>query len=146
MGRRARAACLRVLLGMYLGDGHIVRAKKSYRLQIYLHVDNRAVIERVVRVLKTLLPGRPIAIVRHGRSAVAVSTYFAAWPWLFPQHGRGRKHTRPIVLEEWQQGIVAQHPEEVPGARVTLGASGGVVRARFESRSPAGPTWRAWTR
>ena len=32
------------------------------------------------------------------------------WPCLFPQHGPGRKHTRPIVLEDWQRDIVELHP------------------------------------
>ena len=82
------------LLGIYLGDGHIVHAKKSFRLQIYLHAANHDLIERVVATIKTLLPERPIAVIKHGRAAVAVSVYFAAWPWLFPQHGVGRKHTR----------------------------------------------------
>jgi hypothetical protein len=30
---------------------------------------------------------------------------------LFPQHGPGRKHERPIVLEEWQERLVARKPE-----------------------------------
>ena len=29
---------------------------------------------------------------------------------LLPQHGPGRKHERPIVLESWQQQIVDEHP------------------------------------
>ena len=32
------------------------------------------------------------------------------WPCLFPQHGPGRKHERPIVLEDWQRTIVEAHP------------------------------------
>jgi len=27
-----------------------------------------------------------------------------------PQHGPGRKHTRPIELEQWQRQIVERHP------------------------------------
>jgi hypothetical protein len=30
----------------------------------------------------------------------------------FPQHGAGRKHLRPMVLEPWQWSIVKQHPAE----------------------------------
>jgi hypothetical protein len=41
-----------------------------------------------------------------------VSTYFTAWPWLFPQHGPGRKHTRRIALEPWQQDVVSWYPDE----------------------------------
>lgn len=32
------------------------------------------------------------------------------WPCLFPQHGPGRKHERPIVLEPWQREIVERYP------------------------------------
>ena len=31
---------------------------------------------------------------------------------LFPQHGPGRKHERPIRLEPWQREIVEDHPAE----------------------------------
>jgi hypothetical protein len=31
---------------------------------------------------------------------------------LFPQHGRGRKHTRRIVLESWQREIIDWYPED----------------------------------
>lgn len=39
-----------------------------------------------------------------------VSAHWKHWPCLFPQHGAGRKHERPIVLEAWQCEIVEQHP------------------------------------
>ena len=32
---------------------------------------------------------------------------------LFPQHGSGRKHERPIVLTDWQREITAAHPEQL---------------------------------
>ncbi|MGF1426191.1 hypothetical protein [Kitasatospora sp. LaBMicrA B282] len=32
------------------------------------------------------------------------------WPCLFPQHGPGKKHDRPIVLAPWQREIVDAHP------------------------------------
>ena len=34
------------------------------------------------------------------------------WPCLFPQHGRGRKHTRSITLEPWQQANTLAFPGE----------------------------------
>jgi hypothetical protein len=36
----------------------------------------------------------------------AVTSYTLHWLCLFPQHGRGPKHTRAIVLEPWQQEVV----------------------------------------
>ncbi|HVS67811.1 MAG TPA: hypothetical protein VHE56_04625 [Mycobacteriales bacterium] len=32
------------------------------------------------------------------------------WPCLFPQHGPGRKHERPIRLADWQRAEVARNP------------------------------------
>lgn len=32
------------------------------------------------------------------------------WICMFPQHGRGRKHERPIVLADWQQRVVDRFP------------------------------------
>jgi hypothetical protein len=39
-----------------------------------------------------------------------IQSYWNHWPCLFPQHGPGMKHQRPIVLAGWQQEIVARHP------------------------------------
>ena len=39
-----------------------------------------------------------------------ISAYSNAWSRLFPQHGPGKKHERRIVLAEWQEAIVRQHP------------------------------------
>jgi hypothetical protein len=42
--------------------------------------------------------------------AVIVTTSWKHWPCLFPQHGPGRKHDRPIVLDDWQRVVLEQHP------------------------------------
>ncbi|MCW2844139.1 MAG: hypothetical protein JWN22_2055 [Nocardioides sp.] len=63
-----------------------------------------------------------------------------------PQHGPGRKHERPIVLEAWQRAIVDQHPAEL--LRGLLHSDGSRV-ANWTSRVVAGerrrydyPRWR----
>ncbi|MBI2205657.1 MAG: hypothetical protein HYU41_17575 [Candidatus Rokubacteria bacterium] len=103
------------LLGIYLGDGHIgranARAKTAYRLQIYLNAKQHDVIARVVAAIGTIMPDRSVTSVPH-TGAIALSIYSSAWPWLFPQHGPGRKHTRVIRLEPWQAAVVQQCPEE----------------------------------
>ena len=35
--------------------------------------------------------------------------YWTHWPCLFPQHGSGRKHLRPIVLTPWQHRLVSRN-------------------------------------
>lgn len=42
-----------------------------------------------------------------------VSAYSKAWPCLFPQHGSGPKHGRPIFLAEWQQEIAETWPDQL---------------------------------
>ncbi|WP_028650655.1 hypothetical protein [Nocardioides halotolerans] len=98
------------LLGWYLGDGHISRQRRDV---FGLHVvnDKRYVhdLDRIAVLMARVKPGgRP-----HGRSvpgAVIVTTSWKHWPCLFPQHGPGRKHQRPIVLEDWQRSLVETHP------------------------------------
>jgi hypothetical protein len=37
-----------------------------------------------------------------------VSSYSKHWPCLFPQHGPGPEHTRPIVLAPWQRDVALE--------------------------------------
>lgn len=65
------------------------------------------------------------------------------WPCFFPQHGPGRKHTRPIVLSAWQQDVVARERERFvrglihsDGCRVVANDRGNPsVRYHFSNRS-----------
>ena len=41
-----------------------------------------------------------------------VSAHYKYWSDVIPQHGEGDKHSRPIVLEQWQLRIVDQYPRE----------------------------------
>ena len=42
---------------------------------------------------------------------VDVSAYSKAWSCLFPQHGPGKKHERPIVLVAWQRELVEHNAQ-----------------------------------
>ncbi len=50
-----------------------------------------------------VLPNRVGRLARLG--CIEVSSYSKHWICLFPQHGAGPKHLRPIVLKGWQQRI-----------------------------------------
>jgi hypothetical protein len=54
---------------------------------------------------------RPNNTVSHlsRQGCTCVTARWKHWPCLFPQHGPGMKHTRPIVLAPWQEEIVAAH-------------------------------------
>ncbi len=49
---------------------------------------------------------------RPNERAAEVSNDWKHWPCLMPQHGKGPKHLRPIVLEDWQSEIVRSNRRE----------------------------------
>jgi len=62
----------------------------------------------------------------------------AAARW-FPQHGPGKKHTRPIILTSWQSEIIATEPR--PFVRGLIHSDG--CRITALERSPTGRERRA---
>jgi hypothetical protein len=101
------------LLGMYLGDGYIVRvAKAGYRLIVAMDGAYPRIIAECARAIEAIAPGAPAYVqTRKNSGCVWVIKHWRLWPDLFPQHGPGAKHTRPIVLKAWQQHLVRRHPE-----------------------------------
>jgi len=71
----------------------ISHSRRTYRLEISLHQRQTSTIERVACAITALRPGRPVGFRRRG-AVMIVNAYANAWPTLFPQHGRGSKHTR----------------------------------------------------
>lgn len=98
------------LLGWYLGDGHISLGRRSvYNLHVFNDLAYAEVNRHIGDLMRRVKPGgRP-----HTRTVpgcLVTTVAWKHWPCLFPQHGPGRKHQRPIVLEDWQREIVEQHP------------------------------------
>lgn len=107
------AADYAYLLGAYLGDGTITsHARGVSRLSIYLDSRYPLIVEAVAEAMESVLPGQRAWRGLHPTHAmVTVAMYSKQWPCLFPQHGPGRKHERPIFLADWQQRIVDDHHE-----------------------------------
>ena len=98
------------LLGLYLGDGCISRQPKDvWRLRIFQTTRYVQHIEECAIAMHAVLPNNVLAQRRPG--CVEIGSSSKHWPCLFPQHGPGRKHERPIVLEAWQQTLVDQYPK-----------------------------------
>lgn len=98
------------LLGWYLGDGHLTTGRRGVH-NLHIHNDLRypATNARLAALMGAVKPGgRPHTRRRPGMLITTVS--WRHWPCLFPQHGPGRKHERPIVLEAWQREAVEAHP------------------------------------
>ena len=100
------------LLGLYLGDGCISRHPGAWRLRIVLDTKYPTIIEACRRAIDTVMPGQHAAVQPRPTNCVEVGLYSKHWPCLFPQHGPGKKHTRPIRLQPWQQALVNQATED----------------------------------
>lgn len=89
-----------------------------------------------------LMPGQLAGIVQ-SKGCVEVWKYSKHWPCLFPQDGPGKKHTRRIALEPWQQALVDQATEgfvlgliHSDGCRVVANDRGvKSIRYHFSNRS-----------
>ncbi|WP_190088863.1 transcriptional regulator [Streptomyces melanogenes] len=100
------------LLGLYLGDGCISpHPRGSFYLRIACADAWPGLIEACRAAITAVRPeGGVYNLQKQGYAMV--TSYWRHWPCLFPQHGAGRKHERPIILEPWQQEIVDAHTWE----------------------------------
>lgn len=96
------------LLGIYLGDGCISTHARAYRLRIACADTYPRIMDEVEQAIRQILP------VKVGRvqcvGCTEVGAYSSHWPCFFPQHGKGMKHQRPIVLADWQRALVERYP------------------------------------
>jgi hypothetical protein len=99
------------LLGLYLGDGHIVRTGRSDRLRLFLDTRYEGIIADAHALLARCFPAGRVGRFRTRKGTTTIlSLYSTHLACLFPQHGPGVKHDRDIVLEHWQTRIVAGSP------------------------------------
>ena len=98
------------LLGMYLGDGHLAIDRCARRtLRVFLDGAYPGIVAECVDAMRRT-SGGSVSVGRVPDCAVRIlQCGWKRWPEALPQHGPGRKHTRPIVLEDWQQAIVDEH-------------------------------------
>ncbi|MEU4212048.1 transcriptional regulator [Streptomyces sp. NPDC026206] len=101
------------LLGLYLGDGHIIHYRKHRSPSLSIACGDKwpGLIEAAAKAIRTVFPDNKVCRVR-STGCTYVKMYSKHLPCLFPQHGPGRKHERPITLEPWQQELVDTHPWE----------------------------------
>lgn len=133
------------LLGMYLGDGTISRHPRGvYKIRIVCDSQYPRIVDECRQAIDALMPGQRAHVQQRRPSrCVEVSMYSKHWPCLFPQHGPGRKHNRPIRLEPWQQAVVRSQTRSFlrglihsDGCRVVANDRGVMsVRYHFSNRS-----------
>jgi hypothetical protein len=110
-GRLPEALTYAYLLGLYLGDGCISLHRRGvYRLRIVLDQRYPAILTECMDAMRKIRsPSAQVGQVQRV-GCVEINAYWKHWPCLFPQHGPGRKHLRPIVLTPWQREIVRLEP------------------------------------
>jgi hypothetical protein len=97
------------LLGQYLGDGTLSRGRGNvWSLRIACADAWPGIMTECAVAIRAIRPNNTVShLARQG--CTSVTARWKHWPCLFPQHGPGMKHTRPIVLEPWQDELVAEH-------------------------------------
>jgi hypothetical protein len=122
---------------MYLGDGYLAFTGRSWQLVVSLDGAYPGVIDECATAIRASLPGvsAHVRTVR-GTNTVRIDSGSKRWPALFPQHGPGRKHERPIVLAAWQLTIVSKHTGSF--VRGLIHSDGCRSINRFRTRLPSG--------
>lgn len=110
-GREFDEVAYAYLLGLYLGDGHIVSKPGQHHLSIFCNATQIGLIAETEAAIRRVMP-LPGVHQRRRPGCVEVKSYTKHWCCMIPQHGPGVKHQRKIVLEPWQQTIVDAHPWE----------------------------------
>jgi hypothetical protein len=125
------------LLGLYLGDGCVVKHARTTRLVIMLDGLYPEIVAGAAAAMRSAGLDRQVSVlaVKDSR-AKAVQSYSKHWPEVFPQAGAGRKHERPIVLTDWQREIVDRFPEAF--LRGLIHSDGCRCVNRFKTKLPSG--------
>ncbi|MGY0062651.1 helix-turn-helix domain-containing protein [Streptomyces sp. LZ34] len=110
-GRTVDRQAYAYLLGLYLGDGHIISKPKQHHLSIFCADAWPGLIVAAAEAMRKVMPSASVHP-RHKKGCTEVKSYTIHWTCMFPQHGPGKKHERAIVLEAWQQQIVGEFPWE----------------------------------
>ncbi|RNF79992.1 helix-turn-helix domain-containing protein [Streptomyces botrytidirepellens] len=139
----ADTAAYTYLLGLYLGDGCVSPLRKGlFFLRIACADAWPGLIDACAGAMRAVHPRNSVCRVQR-QGYVMVTGYSKHWPCLFPQHGPGKKHERPIVLVTWQREIVATHPWELvrglvhsDGCRITNWTTKIVAGARKRYEYP----------
>jgi hypothetical protein len=80
-------------------------------MRIFLDSKYTTVVDEAEALLRRCFPHNPVgrAFVENGAEEI-LFVHSGHLTCLFPQHGSGKKHDRPIVLEPWQLRIIDAAP------------------------------------
>jgi hypothetical protein len=125
------------LLGLYLGDGYVdVRRRGGAALVMTCSNDYPTIVDDCRAAMQLVVLECRVAEYPTPTDCVRLAATSRKWPVVFPQHGPGRKHERPIVLEPWQREIVDAFPREF--LRGLIHSDGCRTVNRFKTKLPSG--------
>jgi len=117
------------ILGFYLGDGHIVKVGRSYRLSLYNDKNYEDINCELEKCLSKILPNNKVS--RYDKQGCwKISVHSNSLIDMFPQHGIGRKHDRDLCLTDWQYDVINQYPKEF--IKGLIYSDGCIVQSKYK--------------
>jgi hypothetical protein len=99
------------LFGWYLGDGSITAHRRGiFGLHVFNDTRYQNLNKHVLDLMRRVKPGGSPST--RLTTCTVITSWWKHWPCLFPQHGRGYKHTRRLGMAQWQREIVEQFPAD----------------------------------
>lgn len=98
---------------MYLSDGSIDRLPRTWRLRIALDRGWPEIVNECAASMQAVFPRNRVLSYQPDPSSrcQVVAVHSKQLVCMFPQHGRGAKHLRPIRLANWQAELVREQPK-----------------------------------
>ena len=135
------------LLGLYLGDGCVSPvsdpAKQVWALRVFCADAYPGLLAECVRAIRAVRPDNRVRLLRL-TGCTEVNSQSRHWPCLLPQHGPGKKHTRAIKLQAWQEKIVYEFTEEF--VRGLIHSDGSRSTNRVRHTVQGGERWYEYPR
>jgi hypothetical protein len=130
------------VLGTYLGDGVVDERSRSTSLRIACDPQYPGLIAEMVSAIEALRGRKPHVALRRTCRCVVITSYWKCWPCVLPQHGPGKKHRRPIVLEPWQRDLIAQDPRPLIRGLIQTDGWRGTNRVHVKGRDYEYPRYQ----
>ena len=90
------------ILGLYLGDGHIDKLPRTFRLYIFCDIFQDKVRNDCIKALSYVFNNNKVGITKTKKKMIKIGVHSKLLPYIFPQIGSGKKYTRDVSLNDWQ--------------------------------------------
>lgn len=93
------------VLGIYFGDGYICKTSRTWALRISMDKRYDSLNQYVIDLLYLLFPNNKITKISL-KGCWEFKVYSNMIPEMFPHLGKGMKHERYIMLQDWQSNLI----------------------------------------